>query len=114
MSKQTTPKYCQHCGSTLGYSKGRTGFDGDTGEPLYTDEIGGDVSFYFDPFIKIADAWLVVEKLVKFNHISVESYGDSWYVVITEKECSCVKGEHRDDTAPLAICLAALDVMEEK
>jgi hypothetical protein len=28
---------------------------------VYEDEISGDVTFYFNPFERIADAWLVVE-----------------------------------------------------
>ena len=37
MSK--TPKFCRKCGSALTYSKKRTDFDGDTGEPLYTEKL---------------------------------------------------------------------------
>lgn len=87
---------------------------------VYTDEIGGDVSFYFDPFIKIADAWLVVERLEKddwsfgieitrkFIHSELV---DIWECYFCDDNTSY---EADADTAPLAICLAALDAMEEK
>lgn len=67
----------------------------------------------------IAAAWLVVEKLKDvFNRnthgkaigFSLRYFNDEWSVTLEEDEMSATKKVYAD-TAPLAICLAALEVI---
>ena len=61
---------------------------------------------------QIADAWLVVEKMggvVGIDRYPKYDDPDEWYWDVGFK-----KGTAQADTAPLAICLAALKTVEEK
>lgn len=61
----------------------------------------------------IAAAWEIIEKLRGGYHVTLESFGSHWRCdisVITASVASGTKGngQGRADTAPMAICLAAL------
>ena len=59
----------------------------------------------FTPSTQIADAWLVVEKLIGQYEFMVQAIdGERWIAVFFH--------EAEADTAPLAICLAALKAVE--
>jgi hypothetical protein len=63
---------------------------------------------------QIADAWLVVEK---FPNVAIFGPNDSWLVRFSDDDGSIythpVDEPARADTAPLAICLAALKAVDE-
>ena len=57
----------------------------------------------------IAAAWEVVEKIIaRGNNVWVGFYGNTWHMHFTEDALS----QYPADTAPKAICLAALQVMD--
>ena len=67
---------------------------------------------FFKPSTQIADAWLVVEKLggvVGIDRFPKYDDPDEWYW-----DVGFNKGTAQADTAPLAICLAALAVVERR
>jgi len=62
---------------------------------------------------QIADAWLVVEKMRErsFRWV-INSENHNWDIYLEDRRMG--RGEGHTTTAPLAICLAALNAMEEK
>jgi hypothetical protein len=61
--------------------------------------------------IYIGDAWEVVDKLIAIKYgVLVGFYRGQWSVQITDNGNLVVT--HEADTAPLAICLAALQAVE--
>lgn len=78
-----------------------------------------DMQDAFNPSESIADAWLVVEKMTKENGISLGKAGDNWECCISTSEGRFLQTGGVDvfataDTAPMAICLAALKAVEGK
>ena len=80
------------------------------------EEVMGHINFYGGEYIgphystQIADAWLVVEKLggvVGIDRFPKYDDPDEWYW-----DVGFNKGTAQADTAPLAICLAALKAVE--
>lgn len=66
--------------------------------------LGGDCPHFST---QIADAWLVVEKLPP--PYTIGRYNEEWVVTIARDDDT---KQGRADTAPLAICLAALKAVE--
>ena len=68
----------------------------------------------WNPFINIAHAWEVVEKIVKDTNIYFEvcRYGNGEWVTFMGQGNKGFEIDEYADTAPLAICKAALKAME--
>jgi hypothetical protein len=75
--------------------------------------------FKFSPSTNIADAWKVVEKIQEKFWIKLVGYGEGFICTLTGKGDNTLKTAVDETTAPLAICLAALeavgyDIQEEQ
>ena len=57
----------------------------------------------------IAAAWEVVEKMRENQTVGIHEYSEGWEVVLIGPGCAVADGQA--DTAPHAICLAALQVV---
>lgn len=66
----------------------------------------------WSPYTNIAHAWMVVDKGLWFNPYCLYQYGDGW--AIGKLGDFQRKPIVSADTAPAAICLAALKIVEEK
>ena len=67
------------------------------------------MTFYFEPSRKIADAWLVVEKMREQGYsvdINTTISNKGWYVVLSDDDGH--EGDEGGTSLPLAICKAAL------
>lgn len=65
----------------------------------------------FNPSINIADAWHVVEKIQEKFWIKLVGYGEGFICTLTGKGNNTLKTAVDETTAPLAICLAALEAV---
>jgi hypothetical protein len=78
----------------------------DIGIMAYTIKTG---AFAFSPTTNIADAWQVVEKFDKTDFRVVRNYRGNYSAgLMYWNKDTMVKVEAKAETAPLAICLAAL------
>ena len=79
------------------------------------EEVMGHINFYGGEYIgphystRIQDAWLVVEKLAKRGGVNIHLHENNMVQVWVSSEIPA-----HAPTAPLAICLAALAVVERR
>jgi hypothetical protein len=92
--------------------------DGETEDTAYGwgDECNYEHLEHLPPYsTSIAAAWKVVEKLMKGKrNVGVWSEDGKWEATIEEYDGGLIEHTAVADTAPLAICLAALAVKENK
>lgn len=66
----------------------------------------------WNPLESVASAWMVVENLAESRSVRVTSHFPGWRCVVMEHGSGDELGREVADTAPRAICLAALKAIE--
>jgi hypothetical protein len=81
---------------------------------IWVDEEGNqepdDISKYFNPYENIADAWMLVDKIIdEHTGFKISKFSNDWFVVIYFKN---MRLERYGDTPQQAICEAVLEYID--